>query len=111
MVCAEEWVKPITRRRLLLVALVLFVLWATSLLTGCASQCVRTDYVQAPIPTHGEVRIAWAFGQTFAGNVYGQTDHTADKAIVSLRDLPSFNNECSLARLGHEVLHAFGGRH
>lgn len=104
----------INRRRLLLVVMVLFVVWSTGIV-GCASvdrQCdMRADYVLRPTPTHGEVRLAWAFGQSFAPTVYGQTDHTTEKAIVSLRDLPAFNDTCSLARLGHEVLHAMGGSH
>lgn len=101
-------------RRLILVTLVLIPL--IYILAGCASvdvQCdMRVDYRSSPIPAHGKTTFAWSYGQGFLlPTQYGEAI-ASDITVIRLRgDPPTFNDICGLARLGHEVAHAMGGRH
>lgn len=104
-----------TLRRLILVALVAAAL--LNLLAACATpavQCqMRDDYtVGAGVPVTGSVTLTWVYGQGFGGRQYGEAIDAGGLQIVRLAgDPPDFNDICGLARLGHEVAHALGGRH
>lgn len=100
-------------RRLILVTLVLVALsWV---LQGCATvdvQCgMRADYKASPLPAHGRATFAWSYGVGFSGNQYGEAIPGEVTVIRLAGTPPTFNDVCGLARLGHEVAHAMGGRH
>lgn len=97
----------------------LILLWGFIAITvaGCATvdlQCgMRADYkTQMTVSRSGKVSIAWVYGAGFEGHQYGEMIDADDVKIIRMTgEPPDFNNICDLARLGHEVAHAMGGRH
>lgn len=105
----ELWLSE--HRELLVAAILGLLMFAVS---GCATleRCDIKQYEQtAPVASHGKVTLVWALEQQFPGRQFGSTYCNAGTCIVSLSGTPTFENHCSLARLGHEVAEAMGARH
>jgi hypothetical protein len=103
-----------TLRRLLLATLVVAACSHVEPRPTVAQACnMRADYVTVErAPAHGDIRLQWAYLQPFTGDHIGSTAHVGDGAIVSLAGAPpGFDDVCGLAKLGHNVLEAMGGRH
>lgn len=99
----------------------LLTLAIVGLLSSCSQQevgCVRTDYQQVTLPARsGEIVLHWDLDQQTPEGFYGDTvcapalGDVPVKCFVRLNITPTFNDSCSLAKLGHEVNHAMGAQH
>jgi hypothetical protein len=87
------------------------------LLSGCAAPCMAPHWTSQGIASEGDIRLKWRVvteqeAKAKCGNhAFGCAEVFPGLTLITISEGVGFEQECKLARLGHEVNHAMGARH